>query len=75
MLIEVVIHPGSSQNKIIKKENTYHIYVHSQPEKGKANRESIESLAEYFNVSKRSIVIQRGETSRKKIIQLELISK
>ena len=70
MRIEVVVHPGSSQKKLIIKENVYHIYINAQREKGKANRESIECLAEHFRVNKNIITIKRGETSRKKIVEL-----
>lgn len=70
MRIEIVVHPGSSQRKIIVKDKIYHIYINSRPEKGKANKESIESLAEYFKVRENSITIYKGKTSRKKIVEL-----
>jgi len=72
MLIDVMIHPGSSQKKIVLKDQTYHVYIHSQPEKGKANRESMESLADYFKIPKKAVTIQKGQTSRKKIVEVEL---
>ena len=75
MRVDVTIHPGSSQKKIIKKDNIYHVYVHSRAEKGKANRESIESLAEFFNLPESSITIKKGQISRKKIIEIPLTGK
>jgi len=70
MIIEVKIHPGSSQKKIVKKNKIYHVYIHSLPEKGKANKESIKILSKYFNIGVKSIIIQNGKLSKTKIIEL-----
>lgn len=70
MTIDAKIHCGSSQQKIIIKDNIYHIYIHSIPENGKANRSIVSQLSEYFNVSKNSIKIISGSLSRHKIINI-----
>jgi uncharacterized protein (TIGR00251 family) len=41
-----------------------------RPEKGKANRELVELLADHFGVSKSRVTIVRGEKSRNKIVEI-----
>jgi uncharacterized protein YggU (UPF0235/DUF167 family) len=44
------------------------IYVTAAPEKNKANAAMIEIVAEYLGISKSSIILEKGDTSRDKII-------
>jgi uncharacterized protein len=46
------------------------IYLRSKPEKGKANKELIERLASYFEVSKGKVQIISGLTSRNKVVEI-----
>lgn len=71
MKIEVRAHPGSAQQKIIIRDHIYHVYVHSHPEKDKANRECIECLAGYFKVSKKKVTLVNGLKSKNKIFEIE----
>ena len=63
--------PGAKQQKIKKESDYFKIYLKSKPEKGRANKELITLLADYFNVLKSSIKIVKGEFSKNKIIKLE----
>jgi hypothetical protein len=68
----VTVRPGSTKPGIHRiKDREFKVKVKSPPEKGKANKEIVERLAEYFNVSKSQIIILRGHTSRKKIIEIK----
>ncbi|MDH5716505.1 MAG: DUF167 domain-containing protein [Spirochaetia bacterium] len=70
MTIEVLAHPKSKQKKLVIKENIFHAYIHSPPEKGKANSEVQILLADYFNLPKSSICLIKGEKFKHKIFQI-----
>jgi uncharacterized protein YggU (UPF0235/DUF167 family) len=63
---------NSSQEKIIylEDQNLYRIYVHVSPTDGKANKQIIELLADYFMVPKYKITIISGHTTTLKIIEI-----
>jgi len=72
--ISVTVSPGSVKPGINQiKDREFRVKVKSPPEKGKANKEVIERLAEYFSISKSQVSILRGHTSRKKIIEIKSI--
>ena len=48
----------------------YSVRVRSAPEKGKANREVIELLAEYFDVPQNGVLILSGHTAKRKLIEI-----
>ncbi len=58
------------KNEVYKEGEVIVVGVMARPEGGKANKEVIEKLAEYFNVPQSAISILRGHTSRKKIIEV-----
>ena len=60
----------NSSGKIQVNTNEITIALKSKPERGKANREMIEKLAEYFRISKDRIHIISGLTSNKKLIEI-----
>lgn len=71
MRIYLKVIARSSQQKVEKfSEGDYKIWIHSVPEKGKANQEIINILANYFGVSKSEVAIIGGKTSSKKIIDI-----
>ncbi len=47
------------------------VYVQSPPEKGRANEEAREILAEYFGVSKSRVRLVKGLRSREKVFEVE----
>jgi uncharacterized protein (TIGR00251 family) len=50
--------------------DTITVGIRSRPERGKANRELIERLAKYFDISRSNVRIAAGTTSRKKIVEI-----
>ena len=64
--------PNSRFIKVNKiSDDTLEIKLTSQPLKGKANKQLIEVLADYFKTKKSSINIIKGEKSRNKIVQID----
>jgi uncharacterized protein YggU (UPF0235/DUF167 family) len=56
--------------KIEVNGNEITICLRSKPERGKANKEMIERLAGYFEVSKDKVSIISGLTSTKKLVNI-----
>ncbi len=59
--------------KVELSDNEITICLRSKPERGKANRELVERLASYFEISKDKVHIISGLTSTKKRVEIEKI--
>lgn len=71
MRIKVKVIPGAPKALImVISSEELRVKVKSPPDKGKANRELIELLADHYGVAKSYVRIIRGETSRHKIIEI-----
>jgi len=57
--------------KIIVYGDQITVSLKSKPERGKANRELIERLADYFGTGKDKIRIISGRTSNKKLVEVD----
>ncbi len=68
MKIKIKVKPNSAEQKVIKKENMYLVYLKSRPENNRANTELLKLLKKYFN---RPVKIKSGLSSRKKVIEVE----
>ncbi len=71
MRISVSVKPGSSRNQIEQGDQGLTVWLRAQPEDGKANHALVCVLADHFGVAKSSIRILRGESSRKKLVEIE----
>ena len=61
----------ASQGKVVKIDEThYQVYVTQPPEKGKANKQIIKLLADYFGVSLSKINIIAGEKGKEKVVEI-----
>ncbi|MBS9390619.1 MAG: DUF167 domain-containing protein [Dolichospermum sp. WA123] len=68
----VKVKPNSKQQKIEElADSSLIVYLKSPPVDGKANEELIKLLAKKFDVSKSSIRIKSGTTSRQKVIEID----
>jgi len=67
--IKVKVHAKSSRSQIIEKDSKIHIYVHSPPDKGKANKEVIKLISEYFHVPVSQINLMKGQKSTEKVFR------
>lgn len=66
--------PGSSKNEIkeIMADGVLKIAVKALPEKGKANKELINFIAEEFMIKKENVIIVSGVGDRLKLIRINL---
>lgn len=71
MKFKVKVVPSSAKICVKEEPAGLKVYLHSSPDKGKANKELIEILSGHFHVSKSSVAIVQGETSRTKIVVID----
>jgi uncharacterized protein (TIGR00251 family) len=73
MLIKVKVFPASSKQEVIKKsEDSFEVKVISKPERGMANRESLELLSRYFKIPNSNICLIKGAHTHSKILEINL---
>lgn len=71
MKIFVKVKTKAKIKKLVKVDETHYVIsVNSPPEKGKANKEIIKTLAKYFGTAISKINILSGEKSKEKIIEV-----
>ncbi|QQS43895.1 DUF167 domain-containing protein [Candidatus Roizmanbacteria bacterium] len=70
-IIRVKVIPKAKISGISQVTDVLKVKVHAPAEKGKANREVIEILAEYFSVAKSAVILLEGETSSHKVFRIE----
>lgn len=70
MIFKIKVIPGAKKNEVLKRDSELLVKVTAEPEKGKANKEVIKALADYFKVKKGQISIIKGASSRHKIIEI-----
>ena len=71
LILRVWVVAGSSRPRVEqRKDGTYRVYVSSAPEKGKANEELVERMAEHLGIRKGDIQIVRGAGSREKLLRV-----
>jgi uncharacterized protein (TIGR00251 family) len=69
------IQPNASRNEIISfTDNVLLVKVAASPVKGKANRELVAFLSQALGLSKSSLSIVKGHTSRTKVIAIDGLS-
>ena len=72
MKILVTVKPRAKKSEVKKiSETEYAVSVHAPAREGKANGAVVELLADYFSVSKSSVKIIRGQTGRRKLVEIE----
>ncbi|MCG2711386.1 MAG: DUF167 domain-containing protein [Candidatus Omnitrophica bacterium] len=71
MFISIKVITNAAKNEIIEKaKGEFVVKVTATPQRGKANKKVLESLADYFHVSKTDILIVKGKYNSKKIINI-----
>lgn len=72
--ISVQVHPQAKKNLVKKvsdnQQDVYHVYLTESPIKGQANQALIKILAEYFKCKSSQVFITKGETSKKKLVEI-----
>lgn len=70
-ILEVTVKASAKHTKVeALSETAYRVCVNAAPQDGKANRAVIEALADHFKLPKSSFSIIRGETNKKKWIEI-----
>ena len=71
-LIVVQVQPNASQNKILRfQDSVWHLKIAAPPVKGKANRELLRFLSDILGVGKGNLTIEKGITSKRKVIAID----
>ena len=71
-LIVVQVQPNASQNKILRfQDSVWHLKVAAPPVKGIANRELLRFLSDILGVGKGNLTIEKGITSKRKVIAID----
>lgn len=71
MRVSVIVHPNSRRERVEKDLlGTLHVYVNAPPLEGKANKATIELLAQYFNTKKGNIFLISGMKSKNKVFEI-----
>jgi uncharacterized protein (TIGR00251 family) len=70
--ISVQVKAQARKENIVKiSQQEYQVSVHAAPVAGKANEALVELLARYFSVPKSSVRVLRGQSSRKKLVEID----
>lgn len=73
--ITVQVQPNARKNEIVDfKDGVLKVKISAPPVKGKANKELIGFLSDRFEISKSSITIEKGLTSKRKGLIIEGLS-
>jgi uncharacterized protein len=72
MKINVSVKPNSRKGPLVEPQTdgSLIVYIRETPAEGKANEALIKLLSSHYDVAKTKITILRGETNRKKVVQI-----
>lgn len=69
LIVTVRVKPGSDDPRM--EDGTLVIFTREKFERGMANRDVIRQIASLYGVNSSDVVIKRGLTSRKKIVEIK----
>jgi uncharacterized protein len=70
--LTIKVTPNAGRNDVTGcKDGVWQIKIGAAPDKGKANKELVDFLAEKLGVRKSAIEIIKGQTSRNKMLKVE----
>lgn len=73
--LNIRVQPGARKNMITGyTDGVLNIKITTRPEKGKANESLIKYLSDILGTAKSNITIQRGTTSRNKVVSIQGLS-
>ncbi len=77
VLLKIAVKPNSRKQAIViePKENFLFVHLLAPPDKGKANKELLKFLSNFFDISLANFQITAGHTSRNKVVQVNSITK
>jgi uncharacterized protein (TIGR00251 family) len=69
--VQIRARPGAGRQRIVRSDDRgLVVALSSPPEKGKANEELIEFIAESIGVSRSAVAIVRGASARVKLVRI-----
>lgn len=70
--VSIEVKPGAKKRSVVIDDVRGVIVVRTTavPERGKANKDVVDILAEHFNVPKSNIALLRGGTSKRKLFKI-----
>ena len=72
MKIWVTVKPQARREEVKNiADGEYSVSVRAPAREGRANESVIELLAEYFSIPKSAVKIIRGQTARRKLVEIE----
>jgi len=77
MIINVKVITGARKTEVLGIENNLFgneilkVKISTPPVEGRANKELIRILSEYYKVSKNKVLIMKGEKSREKTVEIK----
>jgi hypothetical protein len=71
MRIEIKVVPNARQEKIVPEGAGWKVYLCAPAVDGKANARLVEFLSEHCRVRKGAVSIVRGQTSRRKVVEID----
>ena len=73
--LTVQIQPNAKRNEVTSfSDNILHLKIAAPPVEGKANRELIKFLSELLDISKSNIILEKGATSKKKVLLIQSVT-
>ena len=73
--LAVKVTPNAGRNEITGfKDGVLQVKVNAAPEKGKANKELTDFLAEKLGIRKSSVLVVKGQVSRHKVLLIQGVS-
>ncbi len=69
-MFKVFVVPNAKKTSVEREGEVLRVHLAARPEKGKANKELVKVLADYFSVKKSDVRIISGARSRSKKIQI-----
>ena len=74
--LKVQVHPNAKRNEILGfKDGVLKVKICAPPVEGKANRALIDFLSRFLGIRKSDIIIEKGETGRRKTMLIERITR
>lgn len=71
MKVSAIVHPNSKRPRVEEDLlQMLHIYVNAPPLEGKANKATIEALANHFGTKKGKVTLLKGEKTKNKVFKI-----
>ena len=69
-MLHIIVKANSKENKVVFKDDIYHVYTKSPAKEGKANDAVVSLLSEYLDIPKSNIEIKKGLKSKSKWVEV-----